>query len=85
MIKQGDIIKHKAFMDVAVQIINTTTNPETQDIEVRGIWINQGQVSSFVLNQVTTFIIKKEHLSNWLKCLKPRSSFIRNEEWKQLK
>lgn len=84
MIKSGDIIKHKNFMDVAVQVLFTTTNPETGNIEISGVWINQGQVKTYSTNQLAYFIVKKEDLSNWSKCLKLDSSFIRNESWEQL-
>lgn len=91
MIKQGEIIKHKNFMDVAIQIMYISTNPETESLEVRGIWINQGQTESFVINTrkypygvPIELTIKKEDLSNWLKCSKTDIVFIRNEEWKVL-
>jgi hypothetical protein len=84
MIKQGDVIKHQAFMDVAIQIITSNTHPKTGDIEVRGIYLNQGQVETFSINEPAHFIIKKRNLKNWYKCLKPESKFIRNESWEQL-
>jgi hypothetical protein len=84
VIKQGDIIKHKAFMDVAVQVIFASTNPENGEMEVSGIWINQGQLRTYSINEPAKFTIKKHQLDNWMKCLKPKSNFIRNEEWEQL-
>lgn len=91
MINQGDIIKHKAAMDIAIQIISARTNPETENIEVRGIWINQGQTISYIINTKeypagipAEFIIKPNHLCNWLKCIKNKSEFYRTEEWKPL-
>jgi len=91
MIKQGDIIKHKAFMDVAIQVMYLSENPENGDIEIRGIWLNQGQTKSFVINTnkypagvPVIYIIKKHQICNWLKCDKPSSKHIRNEPWSRL-
>lgn len=84
MINQGDIIKHKAALDVAIQIMYTSANPLTGDTDIKGIWINQGQVETYSLNIPVNFTILKKDMSNWLKCMKPQSGFIRNEEWKEL-
>lgn len=84
MIKQGDIIKHQAFMDVAVQVFFSSTNPKTGDIRIDGVWLNQGQTQSYRINEPANFTIKKNHLCKWYKCLKPESKFLRNEEWEQL-
>ena len=84
MINQGDIIKHKAFIDVAVQVIFASTNPENGEIKVSGIWINQGQLRTYNINEPAKFIIKKHQIDNWMRCSKSKSSFIRNEKWEQL-
>jgi len=89
MIKVGDIIKHKAYMDVAIQVLFTSTNPENEEIIIKGVWINQGQIQSYYINAyyINEFVertIQKSQLPNWFKCMKPKSKFIRNEEWKQL-
>jgi hypothetical protein len=91
MIKSGDIIKHKASMDVAIQVLYASEHPDNGDVEIRGIWLNQGQTKSFIINTrkypagvPVDCVIKKHQLSNWFKCARPDSKFIRNEEWKQL-
>lgn len=84
MIKQGDVIKHKATMDVAVKVFYTSVNPDTGYTLVYGTWINQGQVLTYPLNCSAEFFIKPEHLNNWLKCKNPDSKFIRNEEWNSI-
>ena len=84
MIKVGDIIKHKAYMDVAIQVLLTSTNPANEEIMITGVWINQGQTKTYSINEIVERTIQKSQLSNWFKCIKPESEFIRNEEWKQL-
>jgi len=91
MIKAGDVIKHSAFMDVAIQIITSSINPHNGDIYINGIWLNQGQQASFIIKTrkypvgvPIEMIIKKDQVQNWTKCLKPNSDFIRQEEWKVL-
>lgn len=84
MINPGDIIKHKAAKDTAVYIISSLQHPLTQDIEIKGIWINQGFVNTYEINILAEFTIKKEHLNNWLKSLNPNAKCIRYEEWKSL-
>jgi len=88
MIKSGDVIKHKASMDVAIQVFYSTVDPETTNILINGVWINQGQVDTFTIRTKrfpigvpAEFFIKPEHLKNWLKCRKPDAQLIRNEEW----
>lgn len=83
MIKVGDIIKHKAFLDVAVQALVITQSPEG-DLDIGGVWINQGCTNSYYINIPINFILKKEHIRDWYKCLNPTSKFIRNETWEQL-
>lgn len=91
MISPGEVIKHKAFMDVAVQIIFALLDPETNNLEVRGIWINRGQSNSFIINSKqhpegipAEFIIKQKHLQNWLKCNKQIGVSFKDAEWKEL-
>lgn len=84
MIKSGDIIKHNAFMDIAVQVFFINNNPETEEIEISGVWVNQGQVNTYCINEPAKFTIKKHELSNWMKCLKPKSDLIRIEQWEKL-
>lgn len=84
MIKPGDIIKHKAFMDISIQVVIANITPNGQDMYIRGIWYNQGQVKSYLMNVHTRLIILKEDLGNWLKSAEPRSEFIRNKEWVEL-
>jgi hypothetical protein len=84
MIKSGDVIKHKNFTDVAIQVMFVSVHPNTNDIEISGVWINQGQTQTYSINEPAKLQIKEKHLSDWLKCSKPKSTFIRNEEWKEL-
>lgn len=91
MIKPGDIIKHKNFMDVAILVLLSHKNPETGEIEVKGCWVNQGQKESFTITTKRNpagipmeYVIKADQLKNWLVCSKPESNFIRAEKWKQL-
>lgn len=88
MIKQGDLIKHKASLDCAIQVITSTVDPRTQNILVKGVWINQGQVQTFPIATPTypigipaEFFIRPGHLKNWLMCIKPDSLHVRKEEW----
>jgi len=84
MIKSGDVIKHEAFLDVAVQVHTVSKNPETGDISITGMWINQGQVRTYVINEPASFSIKEKHIENWSLCEKPTSTFVRNEKWRSL-
>lgn len=81
MVKQGDVIKHKAAMDVAIQVFRFKQDPNTSNYHVQGYWINQGQVMKYSMGIPAEFYIKPEHLPNWLKCAKPESDKIRDEEW----
>lgn len=85
MINRGDIIKHKNFMDVAIRVIDISDNITTNNYEITGFWINQGQVKTFNMNLLAQISIKKDKISDWLKCSKPESNFIRNETWEQFK
>jgi len=85
MIRPDDVIKHKASMDVAIQVLYTSVDPTTGNTLVNGVWLNQGQTESFVLNYGAEFFIRPEHLQNWLRCKNPKSRFIRNEEWEPLR
>lgn len=85
MIKTGDIIKHRLFMDVSVQVLFVSVNPENNDVLVKGVWINQGQTSTFSINEPAEFTITTGNKNDWLKCKKPDSNFIRAEEWEQIK
>lgn len=89
MIKPGDIIKHKAFLDVAILILFSSEHPETKDLEIKGVWLNQGQKTSYVINSnkyptgiPITLNLSTLQIKNWLVCSKPEAKFIRNEEWK---
>ena len=91
MVNRGDVIKHKAAMDTAIQVMIFTRDPSTSNYIVRGVWINMGQTQSFPIATEeypvgipAEFFIKPEHLSNWLKCTKPKSKFVRKEDWKPI-
>jgi hypothetical protein len=84
MIKPYDVIKHKASMDVAIQVFFTSVDPETGNTLVDGIWLNQGYVETMPINCRAEFFIRPEHLKNWLKCMKPDAILIRNEKWEPL-
>lgn len=84
MIKPGDIIKHKTFMDVAIQVVTVNYTPDDKYIFIQGVWYNQGQVTSYSMNLHDDLIIVIEDLGNWLKSAEPRSEFIRNKEWVEL-
>jgi hypothetical protein len=92
MIKQGDVIKHVRNIDVAIQVMYTSVNPETKNLWVKGIWLNQGFVKSWVINSrkypagiPVELDITEEQSSNWLKCSSPFAKCIRYEDWKPLK
>ena len=86
MIYQGDIIKHRAALDTAVQIMSATKHAENGSYEIRGMWLNQGFVDTYAINILAEFTIKKEDLSNWMKCLLTLDEIrcIRNANWAQL-
>ena len=85
MLNKGDVIKHKAAMDVAIQIFRFAQDPNTSNYHVQGWWINQGQTMKYSMGIPAEFYIKPEHLTNWLKCQKPDADKIREEKWEPLK
>lgn len=83
MISPGDVIKHSAAMDMAVQVVYANRMPN-DDYEIRGIWFNMGQARSYLIDVSATFTIKKHQLRNWQKIIGPISDFIRDDEWGEL-
>lgn len=87
----GDVIKHKAFIDVCVQVTFIDNDPELEEVIVHGIWFNQGQTESFMINTKQYpyglpchFSIKRKNLDKWFKCLEPTSKFLREATWETI-
>ena len=84
MINPGDMIKHNAAMDVAVQVINANRSQDG-DYSIQGIWFNMGQAKTYSINELADFTIKKDQVQNWKKIIGPISEFVRNDNWEQVK
>lgn len=83
-LKTGDIIKHKAFLDVAFEV--TRAFYGTHDMVVCGLWVNQGFTRTWVIDTTEHwFRISEEQKDNWLVCEKPRAVCIRGEKWVKIK
>jgi hypothetical protein len=82
-IRNGDIIRHAKFKDVAFYI--TAVFTFSTGIMVRGYWVNQGFVETyFVPTDVDSHLIAEDDLPLWLKCDEPTAKCIRNSTWTQL-
>lgn len=87
-IEPGDVIKHKAFIDVCVQVTMVGKNPDTGDLTITGFWFNLGQNQSFQIKTkqypqgiVCNFDISKKNLDKWFKCEEPTAKFLREAAW----
>ncbi len=80
---KGDVIKHKNFKDVAIQIQNLSL--QNDQLIISGTWLNQGMTKSYNINKPALFSIHTSELSNWFKCINPKAKCIRNEKWKEFK
>lgn len=92
MIKPGDLIKHKNFKDVAIQVFYTRYNAINEITEIDGVWINLGQAESYPITTEehpvgfpANIMIRSSNLQDWLKCTKVESKFYRNEKWESFK
>ncbi len=81
--KNGDFIKHKAAMDLAIRIDKVYVFEDKW--KVKGTWYNQAFDRTFSIGTTAKFEIPERYLSNWLLCTNPKAECIRNEEWRKLK
>jgi hypothetical protein len=81
-IKQGDIIRHGTFMDVAILIHEVIYNLNETVIYCR--WVNQGYNDTKVINTpIFQMIIWPEQKNQWFKCKDPDMKCIRYSYWEQ--
>ncbi len=83
-LKIGDIIKHEKFMDVAVVIASDPMPLKAGGICVKGLWMNQAFVNSYIMSKTVYLKIKEEDLTKWSKCLDPTAKCIRYETWEKI-
>jgi len=83
MLRTGNIIKHKNFMDVAI-IVNTCDKYGSYYM-ISGEFINQGFDETYPMGQYKTFKIETNKLSDWSVCTQPSTQCIRYSNWKELK
>ena len=81
--KNGDFIKHKKFMDVAVYVIKAYNFDHK--MKIKGIWANQQFVKTNLIVLNAHLTIKKEDLSDWYICMNPLAECIRDVEWRKLR
>lgn len=83
-VREGDIIKHGSFSDVAI-LVKLIENQDGQTI-ISGHWLNQGQCKTYSIN-VPSFVmsIQNQNTNFWFKCKTPDAKCIRFEQWEQLK
>ena len=78
-IREGNIIKHREFKDVAVKVLEVAVNSSWYSI--KGTWINLGQISSFPLHIETDLIIMRTNERDWSICLDPKADLLRDAKW----
>lgn len=90
-LEAGDVIKHKAFVDVCIQLTFVDNDPEEDSVIIHGIWFNQGQTESFLINTKQYpfgipcyFTLKRKQLNNWFKCMEPTAKFLRKATWESI-
>ena len=87
---QGDIIKHERFMDVAILLTADPMPLKEGGLEIKGLWMNQAFVSSFVIDPIMEFgkariKIKPGDVGKWFRCENPDTKCVRYEKWERLK
>lgn len=88
-LKPYDVIKHKKFMDVAIQITKPPIITKSGKLKIKGNWMNQAYVESFIIGKLKNFgkselVIMPENIKDWLVCLNPHANCVRNEKWIRL-
>lgn len=90
-LEAGDVIKHKAFIDVCIQVTFLDNDPEEDEVIIHGIWFNQGQIESYLINTEEYpfgvpcyFKINRKNLDKWFKCTEPTAKFLREATWESL-
>lgn len=83
--RKRDIIKHKAFMDIAFEIASNTIITKSGKLKVRGYWINQGAITPFKITyHKETIEIKPENISQWQIFIGEDKENLRAEEWRDI-
>jgi hypothetical protein len=81
--KIGDIIKHKNFSDVALEVIKFKRY--SQDYySVKAKWINLGYNESKYIGINKNLKIKDEDMKDWLICLDPGYKCYRYSDWEPI-
>ena len=76
MLKQGDLIRHKRFMDVVCVVMDCDANKMATVM-----WYNMGFVTGWFVP------VKPERISvagDWEICLHPEAKCLRYAEWENL-
>lgn len=60
MIQKGDLIRHKRIPETVIQVVTVTMDPETHNLLVKGIWLDQNQP-----NGNAECFIRPEDRKNW--------------------
>ena len=86
MVRTGNVIKHKKFMDVAFHVgkVRGPYGPNGR-VEITGAWINQGYVKSWILCITQKLILTDAQIkAEWQVCLEPDADCFRHVQWKDL-
>lgn len=91
-LKPGDIIKHKEFKDVAIQVFYIRKEPINDIIEIDGVWFNLGVEESYLITSKdcpygypARINISSENKNKWFKCKSNDAKCYRYEDWELIK
>jgi hypothetical protein len=71
-------------MDVAIYVNKVIIDSEKGYYKVKGIFINQGYVESFIINKKIKFKIMFQDKNEWLICNNPWAKCLREQTWRPL-
>ena len=81
--KLGDIIKHKNFMDVALEVVKFKQySPNHYTVKAK--WINLGYEKSQYIGINKNIKIKNEDMKDWLICKDTSLQCFRYSDWRGL-
>ena len=82
-ITAGDILKHEKFMDVAILVMKAKI--ADGKLNLRAMWVNQGQNKSWFLPVPTQeIVIDINDLHLWSRCTNNNSKCVRHEKWEPI-
>ena len=80
--RQFDIITHEAMLDCAVQVEEICRFDDKW--KIKGQWVNQGSVDTFLLGEKAEFEVPVNKLSEWLISEDPFVKCVRYGKWRRI-